>query len=145
MIKSIDLRTEETRATRARDAEARQSGERDAQPPQLRMLRFKSGGDNHIVCRDYDGVTEGTEDVLVALDPQLQKQLEGTGYTYTNFQNRTRDSDGRIEFINPAYVVDKILFALPSNATGVIVGTGDSAVDVVWLEISPSRHWSKPC
>ena len=145
MIRTADLRAEQTRTERAMDAETKHSGQRDSQSPQLRSLRYKSGGDNHIVCRDWDGTTEGNVDVLVAMDPQLQKQLVGTGYTYSNFQNRTRDSDSRAEFINPAYVTNVILFAMPVSHKGVIVGTGDAAVDVVWLEISPSRHWSKAC
>jgi len=152
MIRKSELHLEATRAERISDQVMRTDGEIGAASPGLFMFRYKSGGDNHIVCRQWDGTTEGTQNIKIAMGPQLQKQLRGVGYTYTDFQTRTRDSDGRAEFINQAYVADMVIFAMLCDATNVSVeitpAVGETPAvneDAVWMEVLPPRHWSKAC
>lgn len=141
-MRRADLSMEATRG-KGHQVDARQdAGGNDQVPAMLHRFRFKSGGDNHIVVREYDGTNEGAVDVLLAMDPQLQKQLVGTGYTYTDFQTRTRDSDSQAETIQPAYVLNGIVFAMQVNGgTGVVV-SGD---EVLWQQICPSQHWAHQC
>lgn len=108
----------------------------------LRRFRFKSGDEDHIVCRTWDGTTEGSDDVLIALDPQLRQSLVGSGYTYSTFQARTRDSDSRAESIQPGYTLNDNVFAIQVNG-GAGVSVDDEAL--VWLEVIPNRHWTHLC
>lgn len=142
MTRKSDLMLEQNRRQR-RSIDARQdAGASDQVPAALHRFRYKSGADNHIVARLWDGTNEGTTDVKIAMDPQLQKQLVGTGYTYSDFQTRVRDSDSQAESIQPAYVLNGVVFAMQvDGGTGVSVD-GD---EVLWQQVCPSQHWAHQC
>ena len=70
-------------------------------PSQVYRFRFVSGSDDHVVARMYDGSDLSDETFNIAMDPQLRKSVVGTGYTYSDFQNRERNSDEQVEAIEP--------------------------------------------
>lgn len=110
-------------------------------------FRLKSVEDDHLVCRDWDGTTEGDADVFVAkpwllrVHPFDDEDYERAGETYEYWSATTRgrtDPNGLIktEAINPKYVEDDEVYATPSP-TG---GTG--VEDCEWMQISDSRIWA---
>ncbi len=85
--------------------------------------RFKSMGADHIVCRTWDGTTEGSTDVNIAKPPALwfsvaSETLRGTPITYTAYnttnQSRTatRASGSETQLITRAYEVNDIIWAI---------------------------------
>lgn len=106
----------------------------DGPPARPQRFRFKSGDDNHIVCREWDGTNEGDADVLIALSYHARKSVVGTGYTYTDFQTRTRDGDSRPEALFPAFTLNDEIFAVQvDGGTGVQV----SSEELTWLLLHP--------
>jgi len=108
-------------------------------------FRYKSMSGDYLVCRTWDGTTEGDTDVKVAKPYLLRESTTRTGYTYnyTGDQARTstKTSDGSTEdqVIVPAYVEDDEIWATKAD-TGVTVG----GVDVTYIDLNlDARAWAK--
>ena len=92
-----------------------------------RQFRFKSIADDHIVCRTWDGATEGGADVLVAKPPVLRGDGE------------TRTVNGEDQDVFPPYAVNDLIYAIKPRG-----GTGLSSV--LWQDINvDARRWSAVC
>lgn len=108
---------------------------------------LKAVEEDHLVCREWDGVTEGETSINVAkpwllrVHPFDDEDYERAGetYEYWNSTTRTRtDAAGATsyEHIKPEYVEDDNVFGTPSP-----VGT-TGVEDCDWLQISESRIWA---
>jgi hypothetical protein len=113
--------------------------------PVLR-LRYKSMGQDHIVCREWDGANEGSIDVLVAKSWLLRQSTSArTGYTlaYTDPASRTstKTADGSTEsqVVVPSFVLNDEIWAISAD-TGVTVG--GEAVEFLDLNCD-ARLWMK--
>lgn len=114
----------------------------------VKRLRYKSmhSGGDVLVCRTWDGTTEGSEDIYVAKPYLLQESTEartGYSYEYTDEQDRTslKDEDSTTEdqVIVPAYVEDDELWCVKAN-TGITVGS--ESVQYIDLNID-ARMWMR--
>lgn len=118
---------------------------------QMAMYRFKSMASNHIICRTWDGSTEGTEDVLIA-KPYLLRRTPFDGetrgfvtYAYNSDITRTawddpEDIDNQV--ISPAYVINDIIYATRSIEGGTAVTV--TAETIEWLDINADgRVWER--
>jgi hypothetical protein len=82
---------------------------------------------DYIVCRSWDGTTEGSTDVKIAKPPKLRfsivtETIDGTQIDYSgyDFDAQTRlASDGstdETQVIVPRYLVDDLIFASRANS-----------------------------
>ncbi|HOJ76396.1 MAG TPA: hypothetical protein PLL65_20955 [Phycisphaerae bacterium] len=108
-------------------------------------LRYKSMGDNHLVCRTWNGTTEGTTDITVAKPYLLRESTTRTGYTYNytgdqaRTSTKTSDSSTEDQVIVPEFVLNDQIWAI-STDTGVTVGT----TPVKYLDLNvDARAWAK--
>lgn len=120
---------------------------------QVQMYHLKSVEDDYLVCRTWNGVTEGATDVRVAKQYKHRLSLTsetvlGVVHNYTYYEhpdepypknNAIRKvTDGTImeyQMIIPPWCVDDIIFGITCANTGV---TG-----VTRLDISDSRIWGQ--
>lgn len=125
------------------------------------VARFKltqSAADfpDHLVCRTWDGTTEGETNILVAKPWELRQTSyggqteDGVTYQYATPILRTASKPhpsipGRTiseeQMILPPYVVNGALFAESpiERGTGVTLGDG---TPVVWLAQDTARAWT---
>jgi len=108
-------------------------------------FRYKSMGPDYLICRTWDGKTEGTEDVKVAKPYLLRRSTKRTGYTYiytTDYMRtsiKTSDGSGELQVIVPAYLKNDEIWAAKAD-TGVTVG----GVDVTYIDLNlDARAWAK--
>lgn len=124
-------------------------------------MRVKSVGDDHLVCRTWDGTTEGTTDINVAKPFYLQKTpyhgktitINGAALTfsYTNGFTRTVTKAGvpETQIIIPAYTHTGVVSGYGGEEiwvqAGVSGGTGVTvAGEVLKLQQVPdARMWAK--
>lgn len=98
-----------------------------------KRLRFKSSRANYIICRTWDGTTEGTTDIKVAKPAKLRNSitsevLDGTTITYTYtttgsaaYVERTASgASSETQRIVPRYILNDEIWAI-----GVPVGAND--------------------
>jgi len=134
----------------ARVAQAESSAD-SARPTRMRVKNTSDFGD-YLVCRRWDGTTEGTTDILVALPYLLQKTpFNGqvrNGVTYAYITNRRRTAthatDGTFtEVVTPSYVLNDEIWAerAGSGGSGVVEeGTGNA---VRWMDKNrDGRAWA---
>lgn len=92
------------------------------------LYRFKSMMGDWLVCRTWDGITEGTTDIKIAKPPRLRfsvltlTMIDGTVITYTDYDtdNQTRtatDDSGKTEsqVIGEPYLLNDIIYAAPAR------------------------------
>lgn len=126
------------------------------------MYRIKSVEDDYLVCRTWNGTSEGGSDVNVAKQYKLRTSISsenifGTShtYTYSNYAsvtnvdgsggsgsgNRVRhDDDGSTtedQMVIPIWNLNDIIFAAAAT-TGVTVGGNDVGL----IQQSDSRQWA---
>lgn len=118
-----------------------------------RMMQVQSEGDDHIVCREWDGATLGPIDIFVAKPPLMRKAVyDGTtnasGWllTYVDSHTRTATKDGEdavSHVIDPPYAQGDIIYAdQPDNGTGVEY----SGLPVVWCDSNrDARAFTAEC
>jgi hypothetical protein len=104
------------------------------------QFRYKSMGENHIVCREFDGTTEGTSDVLIAKPLAIRQSYAG-GVTATYTSPTQRTVSGQAQTVFPPYRVDDLIYAARSS-NGVGVSVSSAALD--WVEL-PGRTWVEAC
>jgi len=116
-------------------------------------MRVKNTSDfgDYIVCRTWNGTTEGTKDILVALPYLLQRTpFHGqtrNGVTYGYITNRRRTANNGTEVltegVTPSYVLSDEIWAVlaGSGGSGVVEeGTGKPAR---WLDKNrDGRAWA---
>lgn len=126
----------------------------DTRRPVSQFL-LKSVSDDHLVCRTWDGATEGSANVNVAKPPALRRTgwhgvtVVGITYTYTGTQARTavQGTTTENQVIIPAYqtasgqYIGNVIYAVqPQGGTGVVVN-GEA---VVWQDLNvDGRAWAK--
>jgi hypothetical protein len=110
---------------------------------------------DYVVCHDWDGTTEGTEDIYIAKPPDLRESLTSEilyglthGYSYAageDVNNRKRihtvSPDIQRERVVPPWIGGQIIYAIECD-TGVTTEAVHGEVAVDWLMISPSRTWA---
>ncbi len=113
--------------------------------------RFKSMGTDHIICRTWDGITEGTTDVKIAKPPHLwfsvaAETLRTTPVTYSAYslQNQSRQasrpSGSEIQLITRAYEVNDIIWAVQCET---FMSVGQPAVKVALQDNNVAgRAWA---
>ena len=160
----LDRRGYDRMSAAVRDFERRgRKGRQDRRRPRnsgggsgLQPLLVKSVEVDHLVCHEWDYVTEGTVDLLVALPYLLRKTLfdtltiDGITYTYDTNIRRTLD-DGTFsedQVITPRYrgaiggYVGDVIYA----ARGITRGTGVTVatVPVKLLDMNvDGRAWAR--
>ena len=115
----------------------------------VQMYRYKSQASDHLVCRTWDGTTEGGGDVAIAKPHKLRNSvtsatIDGVAVTYTyggTFVTRTAtiatiDED---QVIVPRYLVNDLIFAVDSSGGTAITGTLQNKID---LNVD-GRAWAK--
>lgn len=100
----------------------------------LSTYRFKSMGTNHIVCRTWNGTTEGSSDVKIAKPPEMwfsvtSETLRGETISYSSYdlvnQTRLASKPGLVfetQLITRKYEVNDIIWACAAR-TFVTVGS----------------------
>jgi hypothetical protein len=116
---------------------------------QLKMYRLKSVQGDYITCREWDGTSEGTEDVSIAKHPEIRKPstatLRGTAFTYTYADDQTRtsrrnsDNNTITEWVIPPLEVNDLIFAADVDHTGV---NGPDSTELKRIFFSP-RAWAR--
>lgn len=123
----------------------------------VRQFRLKSVANDHLVCRTFDGTTEGDSDILIAKPFDLRRtgwhgvtvtyaleSVLGTSasvtYDYQTAVYRIATSGSVVEHqgIRPFYVADRsIIFATqPDNGAGV--------AGIEWIDLNADgRAWAK--
>ena len=130
---------------------------------QMITINVSSFGD-YMLCRTWDGTTEGATMIAVARPFLLRKSvfdgflIDGYSYTYASVSQRvkTRDSDDKAEtqVIVPAYVnsdtsdIRHIIYAATGISGGTkVLETGnelDPTKPVTWLDLNvDGRAWAK--
>ena len=118
-----------------------------AAKPTHQRFRVKSVGIDVLICREWDGTTEGAIDVNVALPYLLQRTpfdgntRNGVTYTYTNNFTRTASDGSTVETqrITPDYVVDDEIVAV---AVGTVLG-GFNEITSDWIDANlDGRAWA---
>jgi hypothetical protein len=117
-----------------------------ASPSSVKMHRVYSFQPDYLVCREWDGVTLGSTDVLIAKPPILRNvgsaTIDGTTVTYTYDASTVVRSASVTGFtpethvIVPRYKVGDIIFAGQS-----VNGTNTSS-DLVDLNVD-GRAWAR--
>lgn len=117
---------------------------------QFRLKQNAADFADHLVCRTWDGIIEGAQNVLIA-KPWLLQQTpfddetrENVRYEYSDGITRTAyditdptEQLKREEQIHPRYLVDDIIIATVV-ATGLIV----AGLPVLWVDVNvDSRGW----
>jgi len=80
-----------------------------------------------IICRSWDGTTEGSVDVKIAKPPKLRfsitsETIDGTDVTYDGYdltaqtRNATDGTTTETQVIVPRYLVDDLIFASRANS-----------------------------
>jgi hypothetical protein len=124
---------------------------------ELARMRVQSVGNDHLVCRIWDGATSGTLDIPVAKPPELRRTgwhgatLDGITYTYSSgYQRSATDGvDTEDQVIGPPYTVSggsvEILALRPALGTGGLgVTFNDAAVE--WIDLNlAARRWEVEC
>jgi hypothetical protein len=115
-------------------------------------MRVKSVQANYITCRSWNGVDEGTSDILVA-KPFIARQpssatVAGTNYTYTysagpDALNSYRDSDDgstvEEQVVTPYWSVNDVIHVSGISFSGV---NNPADSDIKLIEVS-GRCWAK--
>jgi hypothetical protein len=121
----------------------------------LRRFAVLSVGYDHLVCRTWDGATQGSEDVLVAKPLELRKTgwhgatIDGVAYTYSSGTARSasKDGDSEDQVIGPPYTVSETTLEIVAMA-GIAGGTGVDVdgVAVRWIDLNlAARRWEVEC
>ena len=114
---------------------------------------IKSTTDDYLVCRTWDGTTEGDTDVNVAKPWLLQKTphdgISRGGFTPGNYtansvyRTVTRDSDSstELQIVIPVWRTDDEIYAdQPTGKTGITV----SGEELEWMDTNrDSRKWAE--
>jgi len=122
----------------------------------LRQFKVQSLQTDYLICREWDGYTEGDADVRVAL-PWLLRRTPHDGaaarasitYTYTDNETRTADNGASTEtqVIIPSYVASDIIYAERGIFGGTSLNFTDSNgndIPVEWLDTNvDGRAWAK--
>ena len=114
----------------------------------IARYRFKSMGTDHLVCRTWDGTTDGASDIFIAKSPKLRfsitsETIDVLTITYSSYNigSQTRVATGTIsenQAIVPRFLVNDIIYAV-SASTGVTVSS--SPVSLIDLNLD-ARAWS---
>lgn len=99
--------------------------------PMGMLVRVKSVQDDYLVCRAWDGVTEGVSDLLVAKPYLLRrtpfhgKTVNGLTYSFVSATQVSVTSGTTTEtwVITRPYSENDLLFVAPAGSTGVNYGT----------------------
>ena len=112
----------------------------------VRQFKFRSMGANTITCREWNGIAEGTVDILVAKPYLLRQSIasrDGVAYTYVSSVERTASKSGfpnETQVVSPKYFVGDIIYA----ATNVKGGLTIANTTVVWIDQNyDGRAWRK--
>lgn len=126
---------------------------------QFKLTQSADAFPDHLVCRTWDGTTEGAEDVLIAKPWLLRRTpfedqiYNDVSYQYDTATRRTArvgpETEGQV--IIPPFVVGDIIYAVRDVIGGTSVAVvgeppaeGEPApiIPVVWLNENPSRAWT---
>lgn len=109
---------------------------------------FKSKEDSWIVCRSWDGSTEGDTDILIALPPKLRavgsEVIDGDTVTYSAYDNgaQTRHADNGTDeedqVITPRFLVDDLIYA---NTALTLVDDDDGNPIPLLMDNTDGRAW----
>ncbi len=116
---------------------------------QIGRFRIKFIEGEYLVCVEWNGATEGTQQFNVARPFLLRtSNLAHNGVTFVYTDNVTRTAskvgeDDETQVIVPAYVVDDEIVALKGITRGTgAIGTGNTIV--VWQDLNiDARAWAK--
>lgn len=113
------------------------------------MFKVQSISDDYLTCREWDGITLGSTDVIVAKWPRNRKTLatetiDGVVFTYTYTSQNQRTSkdnatpqNSQTEILYQRFVANEVIFAAQSaNGAGFSV----SGTPVSWIEMR-ERIW----
>lgn len=115
----------------------------------VQMYRYKSQAGDYIICRTWNGTTEGGSDVEIAKPMKLRNSIvsaviDGVTVTYTyggTFMTRVATIAATTEdqVIVPRYLVNDLIFAIDSAGGTAISGALKDKID---LNVD-GRAWSK--
>lgn len=122
----------------------------------LRTYLVKEKIGDVLICRSWDGTTEGTEDVPVAVNRNSRQlggeTIAGTAYTYSSYTaidgfNDSRNSgDGstnETQIVTPMWYLDCEIDVMATNYSGVTFDdTINPPYDLKLIEVS-ARCWAK--
>lgn len=117
----------------------------------LVAYRVKSRLGDILTCRTFDGTTEGSSDVLVAVPLDARsvnsETLDGTTFTYTYSPatdlNRSRtNNSGELQQVVPLWREDGLIVAAPVNYPGSLWDGEETDDEVKLIEVS-SRCWAR--
>jgi len=113
----------------------------------VQVYRYKSQQGDYVVCRTWDGSTEGDTDVAIAKPMKLRNSItsatiDGVGVTYSYGASKVERTAtiGAVtedQVIVPRYLVNDLIFA--TSSTG---GTGVSGQSKIDLNVD-GRAWAK--
>jgi len=122
----------------------------------ISTYRYKSHEEEHIICRSWNGTTEGTEDVKIAKPHELRYSIESaeigavfvtySGYDVLGQQRIATPSGGTAEtqLITPRYIPDRLIFAVSAFTDVTIEGDipeDDEELTLIDLNVG-GRAWA---
>lgn len=118
-------------------------GRRAEAGAELRRFRLKSVAGNYLVCRSWDGTTEGADDEYIAKPFKLRTNvtteiLDGITFTYSynanNVQRTATSTDiTEVQVITPRYIVNDEIFAFEAETGLQTVPTPPTAAEDITL------------
>lgn len=116
-----------------------------------KQMRVRNASDfaDYLICRTWDGTTEGENDIAV-MRPWLLRRTPfhtltraGITYTYSGMNRRVADDGSQTEtqVIVPSYVVGDVIVAVRGVALFNYTDVDGDAIN--WLQLSDGRMWSE--
>jgi hypothetical protein len=114
----------------------------------VQMYRYKSQSGDYVVCRTWDGTTEGGSDVNIAKPMKLRNSITSAvidavtvTYSYPTTVTRVATISATTEnqVIVPRYIVNDLIFAVDSSGGTAISGTLQDKID---MNVD-GRAWAK--
>lgn len=124
----------------------------------ISLFKLKSVEDDYLVCREWDGSSEGTTDVYIAKHPELrcslaEEEVYGVTHEYSYALDgedpddlnviRTADdgSDTEDQRVVPPWKLDEFIYAIECD-TLLTVTIEAASVQIEWLMMH-TRHWAQ--
>jgi hypothetical protein len=130
--------------------------EKGAGGSKIQTFKYKSMQGDYLVCRSWDGTTEGASDVYVGKATKLRhsitsETIDGTAYAYSAYsltaQTRVSTPAGGAaenQIVVPRYLANDIIYAMAGRTFLAAVGTPPNTTQITLMDLNiDGRAWSE--
>lgn len=135
---------------------------RRGSPLSIGLFKLKSVEDDYLVCREWDGENEGSDDIYIAKNPEIRcsleaKEIYGVENTYTyevdpadpdelnKIRTATDGSTTEEQRVVPPWTLDELIYGIgPMDTDLVIEGETEEDPDItISLIMLHPRFWAQ--